>query len=308
MKTKNKIVYVEEYFARVMDHRYAQCFLNGDIWINPIRVYSRLENMDGYRSDFYENSSSSIIDLNNSMFSNYPELETNFAGQVCFDYRFSSINTLCFYLYKLDLENGLILPDKQMALFGDSVIIICNPEEFFYRVTDEIRRIYPDAFFMLHEVSYYDRDISQEKLNPIFSKRMKYCYQNELRFAVSKYGKPLDSEVCNKNKTDNSPIKINIGSIRDIAFSISSDWFLSIPVYYYNQTKSEQRKNTIIKELLVNAKQFNDNYEPDSNMSYLISLYEGFDKVDYKDPGVNCLMDQFAKDVGNASGKFFEID
>ena len=303
---KNMIAYVNEYFARVMNRRYAECFLNGDIWINPISMYSRLENIDGYRSDFFENTTSSIRDLNNSMFSNYPGLEPVFAGQVSFDYRLSSINTLCFYLYKLDLENGLILPDKQMAQFGDCVIIICNPEEFFYRVIDEIRRIYSDAFFMLHEVSYYDKDTSQEKLNPIFSKRMKYCYQNELRFAISKYGNPLDSEVCNKNKTDNSPIKINIGSIRDIAFSISSDCFLSIPVYYYNQTKPEQRKKTIIKELLVNAKQFNDNYEPDSNMSYLISFYEGFDKVDYKDPGVKCFMDQLAKGVENSSGNFLK--
>ena len=98
------IAYVNEYFARVMNRRYAECFLNGDIWINPISMYSRLENIDGYRSDFFENTTSSIRDLNNSMFSNYPGLEPVFAGQVSFDYRLSSINTLCFYLYKLDLS------------------------------------------------------------------------------------------------------------------------------------------------------------------------------------------------------------
>lgn len=312
---KNNIVYGNEYFARVMDHKYVESFLDGNIWINSLINYLKIkENIDdsynnGFRGDFFENSVASIRDLSKSMFSNCHGIEGSFAKQVNLDRNLSSINTLCFYLYKIDLENGLILPDKQMAQFGDSVVIICNPEEFFRRLTKAIINIYPDAYIMLNTVEYYDEGENQAKLNPLFNKRLDYSYQNELRYAVSKYGNPLDVEVCKNNRNNNIPIKINIGSIKDIAFSISSDMFLSTFIYsWQNSTESEQEKNITTKKLFSNAKQFKDKYEPDCIPTTVFFLYEGFDTVDYKNPGLRCLTKSLARDLDNPPRSGFGID
>ena len=94
--------------------------------------------------------------------------------------------------------------------FGEDLIEINHPKIFLQRVMDGLRKLgYKN---IIHEkVTYYDNNYSGEL--GFFKKHEKFKGQNEFRIFVP-------------NK-DNKPIKLNIGSLKDIA-SISKNGFREV--------------------------------------------------------------------------------
>jgi hypothetical protein len=90
--------------------------------------------------------------------------------------------------------------DPRFKNFGDTIILIENPNEFLNRVKEELKG--KNYKYTIGLVNYYDPDTFNGPLT-VFSKKNKLAYQNELRILI-----------YNKN---NEPIKIYIGSIKDIA-------------------------------------------------------------------------------------------
>lgn len=112
------------------------------------------------------------------------------------------------YSEELSGERNDIVLDTHA--FGEDLIEIKHPKIFLQRVMDGLRELgYKN---IIHEkVTYYDNNYSGEL--GFFKKHEKFKGQNEFRIFVP-----------NKN---NEPIKLNIGSIRDIA-SISKNGFLEV--------------------------------------------------------------------------------
>jgi len=97
------------------------------------------------------------------------------------------------------IENFKIL-DTRFRSFGDVVIIIQNPREFINRVTTELKRRNYDHLIRL--VNYYEPTEMSSYLS-VFEKKSLHSYQNEIRIWIKNF--------------EGKPIKIHIGSIKDIA-------------------------------------------------------------------------------------------
>ena len=101
-------------------------------------------------------------------------------------------------------DNSLIINTRNYNGFVNDghvyYIVIGNLEEFMYRVEKELNRKH--LKYNMGSVKYFDERTYRGKIGP-FMKRNKYEKQNEFRILVD-------------NK-DNSPLKINIGNMSDIA-------------------------------------------------------------------------------------------
>jgi len=102
------------------------------------------------------------------------------------------------YTKELDDEREII--EFKTQSFGESVIVITSPREFIKRVETALKeKGYEDIKYW--PVEYFPNDYSGNV--GIFKKHEKFKHQNEFRFFIS--------------NTDNQPIRLEIGSIEDIA-------------------------------------------------------------------------------------------
>ncbi len=103
-------------------------------------------------------------------------------------------------IYTKELEDERETIEFKTQSFGESIIVITNPREFIKRVETALKeKGYQNIKHW--PVEYFPNDYSGEV--GIFKKHEKFKHQNEFRFFIS--------------NSDNQPIKIEIGSIEDIA-------------------------------------------------------------------------------------------
>lgn len=90
---------------------------------------------------------------------------------------------------------------------ADAALIVKDINAFKQRFMDAVYTKLPSAVFASSEIGYYDPYTThRSQLTPIFSKHLRYLYQNEYRFAW----KPADS-------TDLKPFFVELGPLHDIA-------------------------------------------------------------------------------------------
>jgi len=103
-------------------------------------------------------------------------------------------------IYTKDLMDKTELTEFKTKTFGESLIVISNPQKFIQRVKKGLLEAgYKDIKYA--QVEYYPNDYSG--YIGVFKKHKDFSHQNEFRFYVPNAG--------------NKPIKIYIGSIKDIA-------------------------------------------------------------------------------------------
>lgn len=200
-----------------MDKKWANKLMNGEVYANSIFNFRKTEDDFG-RGDLFEGS---IKTINKNEISNedfFKGVSENFidhiVGNVVYIDEFSQYLKV-FSMYCLE-KDAII--DEKILKFGDSCIIIKNKEEFFKRIGIALNcmRINIDAF-NLGKVSYYDFEDETKYLNPLYKLRT-LSWQNEFRIVF--YPGAMLSVF------DRSPIKINIGSIEDIAELKDSKTFI----------------------------------------------------------------------------------
>lgn len=124
-------------------------------------------------------------------------------GENCVIIKDATINGNIYCLsgiYTKDLEDETEVVEFNTNSFGESVIVITNPREFIERVKTALtKRGY--QYIKYKPVEYFPNNYSGKV--GIFKKHEDFKHQNEFRFFV---GNP-----------DNKPIKVEIGSIEDIA-------------------------------------------------------------------------------------------
>lgn len=103
-------------------------------------------------------------------------------------------------IYSKDLIDKAEVTEFKTKSFGESLIVISNPRKFIQRVKKALlEEGYKDI--QSKPVDYYPNEYSGH-IGP-FKKHQNFSHQNEFRIYVP--------------NSDNKPIKINIGSIKDIA-------------------------------------------------------------------------------------------
>lgn len=139
--------------------------------------------------------------------------------------RYQYFKVYCMYglTYLID-ENRYDVPDERLKDFGDTAVIITDPNEFLNRVLQGLYRQFGDNVdFRLDEVCYYPPDY-YGNLDE-FCKLNDFSWQNEMRMRVAL----LDgtSERVDQNGLhwkpliqDINSITVDIGDIRDITMQI----------------------------------------------------------------------------------------
>jgi hypothetical protein len=103
-------------------------------------------------------------------------------------------------IYTKDIVDNTEVTEFKTKSFGESLIVISNPRKFIQRFKKALLEAgYKDIKY--GPVKYYPKDYSGD-IGP-FKKHQDFSPQNEFRFYIP--------------NTDNKPIKIKIGSIKDIA-------------------------------------------------------------------------------------------
>lgn len=97
------------------------------------------------------------------------------------------------------LENTASVDERNME-FGDSFLVILNPNEFLSRAKKSLTQL--EKTFHWGLVTYYDEETLNGDLD-VFSKPSKYSHQSEFRIFVESEGK--------------EPFILPIGSIEDIS-------------------------------------------------------------------------------------------
>ncbi len=117
---------------------------------------------------------------------------------------------MCFYGIREDcIVNGIHNVDDRMFQFGMHGVMITNMPEFFKRIESKCQQLGFNVRYM--PVVYRDFSNISGYISP-FTKSQEFSYQSEVRLFIESKG--------------DQPIKIEIGSIEDIAVKFQlGKWF-----------------------------------------------------------------------------------
>ena len=224
------IFFLTKFFER---KEYADDFLRGNLFLNPLRYFKGIEDKNGKRD---KNEGAIVLELDDGIFTltatNGETGEVNevtltkddFAAPVSMHPKwFDHVNLLCMYACKggdfqiisddniSDFRKQLEIPEECVKL-GEHAIVITNGPEFFSR----IRMLAEQSGYGILGglVKYYDPEVGtptiRTDIETIFHKREEYEYQSEYRIAVD------------ANADEPTPLILSIGDISDIAFLMNT--------------------------------------------------------------------------------------
>ena len=146
---------------------------------------------------------------------------------------FQYYNVFCMYgLTYLIPDQAYEKPDERLREFGDTAVIILNPNEFLNRVIRGLARQYGDNVnFRLDEIHYYPSDY----YGPLdeFCKSASFAWQNEMRIRVALLNPNnfiIDAEGRKRKHLiqNMDSMIVDIGDIRDISVQIPVDDLISL--------------------------------------------------------------------------------
>lgn len=243
---------VPYYLVKVTGKIWAEKFLDGEVFMRTVASFCNEGFINQYRGDIMEGFSHSFGDGHNpygySIDSNgIHEIGEGFIIQDgVMDMLLQREKIFCLYCLDYDEKRRrFISPDPRLRDFGDTVVVILDPQEFLHRVMKAIDERFNDiSYWVSYKRVSYDVDVSVNKIYSEFHKTPEYSYQREFRIAVDLTEGRFDKETL-QNVTDYAKLTfpgrleedtypdsiadsmtIKIGSIRDICDLYSIDEFL----------------------------------------------------------------------------------
>ena len=217
------------YFAKVFtEAEYADRFIRGEMYCRQLSWFKKLEDQDG-RGDTDEGAivpqleglvmTLEAVDPDTGEVVGRHTIQDFAAPPVLTPEWFDHINVFCmfaahssefehesFEVYLDHVKEHLKMPEKYVRL-GEHAVVITDATEFLRRVEKAAHRSGYGILWGL--VKYYDSQVGtppmRSDIETIFSKRNKYAYQREFRFAID------------TGKTEGRTITLDIGDIGDIA-------------------------------------------------------------------------------------------
>lgn len=234
------------YLVKVTDKRWADSLQDGQVFMRAISCFGDLtrrgaDSNNSFRGDTLEGFSQSFSDGHNP----YAYIKTEHRIEEIAPNQVGVIDVLklrekifCLYALEYDERTGFVLPDRRIADFGDTAVIITDGYEFLQRICMKMIEKYGyDLWTSFMRVSY-DVDFSANQFYDEFSKTKPYEWQKEFRIALDlsqgKFDKMTLNDVTDfakltfpgKIEEDTNPDSIadslilDIGSIRDISVAV----------------------------------------------------------------------------------------
>lgn len=248
------------------DAKHTMSLLNGTIYINPLATFGagnlfsqKVDMSNKYRGDLNEGLLSNV-DANNKYSTNqvvtfFQDIggiprEVNAIGEI--DSHFLSENIYCLTALFYDSEKqGLLELNEDLAQFADNgeglAIIIYDVKEFLYRIIKTLSYAIGSPYWIAYGLVDYDFDVHNDKESDEFTKEQSFNYQQEFRVAIN----ILDSSFRVRKNTDalkydssTGALSLNIGSINDIAFTLSVEEYIKLEFpdkYQWVKTNQPER-------------------------------------------------------------------
>jgi len=240
------------YLVKIMDKKWTDKLLDGEVYMRPLSFFS----------DFNRNS-----DTNNLFRGDTGEgINSSFSKRECPDFfkkvfgeNLSYISGTgqiaecllqekIYSLYCLEYNKNnseFIAPNKQLINFGNTAIIFYNSYEFIKRICYKLLSEYNESFWVGAKRIRYEVDLRLSSEYDEFSKSKLYSWQNEFRIAVDLSDGKADKETwesmtgfCRSDflnnggevnmNADRTPITLQIGNIRDLCVSISTEDLINL--------------------------------------------------------------------------------
>lgn len=191
---------------KILSHEYLEHLLDGNLYMNGPAFFRQCDKSDTVRSDEDEGLQSCI---------QFEKLEVEEDGAwlpisaispaLLRTNNSASFNMFC--MYGISLENDARL-DARCLAFGDTFVVITDPDEFTRRVGKAANKIQKAA--VIRPVEYVNCASYHGDMGP-FRKFSGFHYQQEIRLVMYDVG--------------NEPFILAIGDIRDICLHGRSDEF-----------------------------------------------------------------------------------
>ena len=228
--------------VKVTDKQWAERLLDGEVFMRPLHEFgswnkAKNDKLNNYfRGDIYEGTAAVYSDTEGFPgFEGYPQEFHDVVKQVSLiddgEIQFFKIFSLYRMIYD-PATDFFIKPDKRMAEFGDTAVIIRDYNEFIERFGRAIFARYDKVISMIDRVKFFGFDETRAT-NPLFEKQASFSYQNELRMAFcelehNKFARGPGADTALSIIMDLTPVKLELGNIRDIATSLPIDDFLNL--------------------------------------------------------------------------------
>jgi len=203
---KNRLLKI----IKIGKKEYMENLLNkGELYLNTAKYYRKHENEqigDSHENDFLIRHGKISIKINDEYIYLY-----NKHRPIAFSNPNDNKNLYCTYgvftgnFVKKEHYMLHEIPNYLIKEFGGTIVCIINPIEFFKRIEVAVKEKGLET--QIGHVEYYNEDTYDGDLT-IFNKRKQFSHQNEVRIAI--------------NNENDAPIKLNIGSINDIALILDN--------------------------------------------------------------------------------------
>lgn len=204
------------FFVKFGQRKYMERLLkNGELYLNTTTFFSQYDESNGI-GDKYEGvrlvDNAPFCDI--ELMFNSPNIENLKLEKVKGVHMRIRENHPQGNIFCLNMANGFRKDDERVGKIElnaslldlgsdyDTAVFIMDYKRFLERVTTELEKL--PYFYKCSPVEYYDEKLCQGKELTFFHKRKKYSEQNEFRIYVE--------------TNSDSPLKINIGNMEDIAF------------------------------------------------------------------------------------------
>lgn len=242
------------YLVKVVNKKWADKLMDGEVFMRTIACFGDLsrrseDSKNEFRGDSLEGFSLSFENHHNpyayikNLDGSVSELVPNQVGLV--DVLTYREKIFCLYALEYSKENNqFIKPDSRILDFGDTAVIIYNPQEFLCRVCKEMLQRFGNDFWTSFMRVDYNIDLSIDQPYDEFCKSPAYSWQKEFRvvldLAQGKFDPGTLSEITDfarltfpgKIVEDTNPdsladsITLSIGNMRDICVSIPTAEFV----------------------------------------------------------------------------------
>jgi len=193
IQEKNPVV-----FIKAIENEYFEKFMEGEIYMNTFSFFRKQENGDKTEGmlSYFTNSVAEIKTDSKTINAPFKNISLNQ----------SFGNILCLYSVYNEKDE---ISENYLKVFEKRKMCVISPRPFLSRLVDKLNE--KGYNILCGKVEYFNEDESQFSFLPPFRKQNKYSYENEYRILAY--------------NTEDKPIEISIGSIKDIAFEVDFNSF-----------------------------------------------------------------------------------
>lgn len=217
--------------CKILDRQWAEKLLDGEVFMRPLAQFGSWDTnsaiTDSTRKDYTEGAVACYSNADQAPFlSGFDSAFKAVISRALLidDSELQYFKLFCMYCMEVGEDNNLLQPDPRIRGFGDTVIAFRDFNSFLVRWGRALESKYEDWVDLLDRINYYSVNTNR-MLVPLFEKSDEYRYQKELRLAFCRSVKFPEGSY--RIALEKEAVTVNIGDIRDIAYAVPMDDFLS---------------------------------------------------------------------------------